>query len=72
MATLTTISTTQNNNIEVTLFKRTMRNGNISYVVDVWLTVEDHCYTDFRSKDLTAAEAHYNELVKAVLDGWYP
>lgn len=72
MATLTTISTTTHNNIEVTLFKRTMRNGNISYAVDVWLTVEDHCYTDFRSKDLAAAEKHYDELVIAVRDGWYP
>ena len=72
MATLTTISTTARNNIEVTLFKRTMRNGNVSYVVDVWLTVEDHCYTDFRSKDLTAAEEHYNGVVQAVNEGWYP
>ena len=72
MATLTTISTTARNNIEVTLFKRTMRNGNVSYVVDVWLTVEDHCYTDFRSKDLTAAEEHYNGVVQAVKEGWYP
>jgi hypothetical protein len=41
-------------------------------VVDVWLTVEDHCFTDFRSKDLAAAEEHYNGVVQAVVEGWYP
>jgi hypothetical protein len=58
--------------IEVTLFKRTMRNSNISYIVDVELTIENHCYTDFRSKDLRAAEEHYKGLVQAVEEGWYP
>jgi len=72
MATLTKISSTNNNNIEVTLFKRTMRNSNISYIVDVELTIENHCYTDFRSKDLRAAEEHYKGLVQAVEEGWYP
>lgn len=72
MATLKTISTFEANDIEVTLFKSTRRDKSVSYVVDVFLVIEQHCITDFRSKDVEKAQVRYDDLVQAVKDGWYP
>lgn len=72
MAVIKTIFTTELNDIEVSLNRRTMRNGVISYIVDVWLKAENFEYTDFRSKDIAEAQNHYDDLVQAVKDGWHP
>lgn len=72
MATLKTISTFEANDIEVTLYKSTRRDKSVSYAVDVFLTIEQHCITDFRTKNIEKAQAHYDDLVQAVKDGWYP
>lgn len=72
MATLKTISTFEANDTEVTLYKSTRRDKSVSYVVDIFLIIEEHCITDFRSKDIEKAQARYDDLVQAVKDGWYP
>lgn len=72
MALITTLSTTERNDIEVSLNQRTMRNGNVSYQVDVWLKIEDFEYTEFRSKELSEVQKRYAEAVQAVKAGWHP
>lgn len=72
MALITTLSTTERNDIEVSLNQRTMRNGNVSYQVDVWLKLEEFEYTEFRSKELSEVQKRYAEAVQAVKAGWHP